>query len=138
MAVVSSRGRRALTRWKKIEAFQSGFTLLSLSIHTGRTHQIRVHLSHMGHPVVGDPLYGHGRKKWKKHPLFKKGILPDINRQMLHAERLGFVHPDQDRYLEFESPLPYDLNHAVLLLNSLDLQANANKGLDTDKKRTIL
>jgi len=138
MAVIPSGGRRALTRWKKIEEFQSGFTLLSITIRTGRTHQIRVHLSHMGHSVVGDPLYGQGQKKWKRHPLYKKGILPVINRQMLHAKRLGFVHPDQDRYLEFESPLPYDLDHAVLVLNSLDLQVNTNKELDTNKKRTII
>ena len=137
MAVVQS-GRRALTHWEKIEAFKSGFSLLSISISTGRTHQIRVHLSHTGYPVVGDPVYGQGLKRWERHPLYKKGILPTIKRQMLHAKNLGFMHPDQNRYLELESPLPNDLDHVILVLNWLDLQVNANKGLDTDKKRTII
>jgi len=127
MAVVPSGGRNALTRWKKIEEFQSGFSLLSISIHTGRTHQIRVHLSHSGHPIVGDPVYGHGLKKWEKHPLYKKGLLPRVNRQMLHARFLSFFHPDQNQYLEFESPHPQDMDHAVLVLNSLDFQVNDNK-----------
>lgn len=127
MAVVPSGGKNALTRWKKIERFQSGFSLLSISIHTGRTHQIRVHLSHSGHPIVGDPVYGQGLKKWKNHPLYKKGLLPRVNRQMLHARFLGFFHPDQNQYLEFESPLPQDIDHAVLVLNSLDFQVNENK-----------
>ena len=137
MAVASSGGKRALTQWKKIEEFQSGFSLLSISIKTGRTHQIRVHLSHMGHPVVGDPVYGFGRRWWKKHPLHKKGILSSIKRQMLHSKRLGFFHPDQERYLEFESPLPSDMDHAVLTLNWLDLQTKTNKELDMNKIRTI-
>ena len=136
MAVVPS-GRRALTHWEKIETFKSGFSLLSISIQTGRTHQIRVHLSHTGHPVVGDPVYGQGLKMWERHPLYKKGILPAVNRQMLHAKNLGFMHPDQNRFLELESPLPNDLDHVILVLNWLDLQANANKELDTGKKRTI-
>ncbi len=125
MAVALSGGKRALTRWKKIEEFQSGFSLLSISIKTGRTHQIRVHLSHVGHPVVGDPVYGYGRRWWKKHPLNEKGIIASINRQMLHAKRLGFFHPDQERYLEFESPLPEDMDHALLALNWLDLQTKS-------------
>ncbi len=138
MAVALSGGKRALTRWKKIEEFQSGFSLLSVSIKTGRTHQIRVHLSHIGHPVVGDPVYGYGRRWWKKHPLHKKGILTSIDRQMLHAKRLGFVHPDEKRYLEFESPLPDDMDHAVLILNWLDLRSKTNKELDINKLRTII
>lgn len=138
MAVSVSGGKQALTRWKKIEEFQSGFSLLEVAIKTGRTHQIRVHLSHIGHPVVGDPVYGYGRRWWNKHPLHKKGILPSINRQMLHAKRLGFIHPDQKCYLEFESPLPNDMDHVVLTLNWLDLQPKTNKELDIDKKSPII
>jgi 23S rRNA pseudouridine1911/1915/1917 synthase len=129
MAVALFGGKQALTRWKKIEEFQSGFSLLSISIKTGRTHQIRVHLSHIGHPVVGDPVYGYGRRWWNNHPLHKKGLLPSIKRQMLHATRLGFVHPEQERYLEFESPLPNDMAHAVLVLNWLDLQTKKTNNL---------
>jgi len=84
-----------------------------------------VHLSHIGHPVVGDPVYGYGRRWWKKHPLNKTGIIASINRQMLHAKRLGFFHPDQESYLEFESPLPEDMDHALLALNWLDLQTKS-------------
>lgn len=122
MAVALSGGKQALTRWKKIEEFQSGFSLLSITIKTGRTHQIRVHLSHIGHPIVGDPVYGYGRRWWNNHPLRKKGILPPIHRQMLHATRLGFIHPEEERYIEFESPIPDDMDRALLVLNWLELQ----------------
>jgi 23S rRNA pseudouridine1911/1915/1917 synthase len=137
MAVTPSGGKRALTRWNKIEEFQSGFSLLSVSIKTGRTHQIRVHLSHVGHPVVGDRVYGYSRRWWKRHPLYKMGIFTSIGRQMLHAKYLGFVHPDGERYLEFESPLPDDMDHAVLILNWLDLRSKTNKELDINELRTI-
>ncbi len=138
MAVALSGGKRALTLWQKIEEFQTDFSLLSISIKTGRTHQIRVHLSHIGHPIVGDPVYGYGQNWWKKHPLYKKGVLPQISRQMLHSRRLGFAHPDQKRYLEFEAPLPDDMDNAVLALKWLDLQDQANKELDINKKGTIV
>jgi len=119
MSVQPSGGRRALTLWQKIEEFHGEFSLLSVSIKTGRTHQIRVHLSHIGHPVAGDPVYGYGQRWWKRHPLYKKGLLPSIKRQMLHATSLGFVHPDSERYMEFEAPLPDDMAHAVRILQSL-------------------
>lgn len=120
MSVPASGGRRALTRWQKIEEFHDGFSLISVVIKTGRTHQIRVHLSHIGHPVAGDPVYGYGQRWWKRHPLYKKGVLPSINRQMLHARSLGFVHQDLERYMEFEAPLPDDMAHAVRILQSLN------------------
>lgn len=125
MSIRLSKGRRALTLWRKIEEFQSGFSLLSVSIKTGRTHQIRVHLSYLGHPVVGDAVYGHGPNQWKKHPFYRKGMLPSIKRQMLHSRCLGFIHPDQHRYLKFEAPLPDDMEHAVQALRWLDLEPAA-------------
>lgn len=123
MSVALSAGRRALTFWEKIQEFDSGFSLLSLSLKTGRTHQIRVHLSHAGHPVVADAVYGYGRKWWKKQALRQTGMLPSIERQMLHSSKLGFIHPDQERYLEFEAPLPDDMEQMVHALKLLDLQA---------------
>jgi 23S rRNA pseudouridine1911/1915/1917 synthase len=120
MTVVASGGRSALTQWERVREFGSGFSLLSVSLKTGRTHQIRVHLSHEGHPVVGDPLYGLGRNWWKRHPLVIKGLLPPVTRQMLHARRLGFVHPGQETYLEFEAPLPDDMAHVLSALKALD------------------
>ena len=112
-----------MTLWKKRSEFQTGFTLLSVTIQTGRTHQIRVHLSHAGHPVAGDAVYGYGRRWWKRHELFKKGILPPIKRQMLHALRLGFLHPGSQQYLEFESPFPEDMGNVLEILRQFDVKS---------------
>jgi 23S rRNA pseudouridine1911/1915/1917 synthase len=121
MAVApSGRGRHAVTVWTTEKVFRTGFTFLSVSLQTGRTHQIRVHLSHAGHPVVGDAVYGYGRKGWKRHPLFQKGLLPAVNRQLLHARLLGFEHPRENAYLEFEAPLPDDMNAVLQALERLD------------------
>lgn len=109
MAVLSEGGRAASTTWEKIEVFDFGLTLLGLTIKTGRTHQIRVHLSHLGFPVAGDPVYGHGRNWWKNHPLCKRGTIEPFGRQMLHARSLGLMHPDLDRFVEVEAPLPEDM-----------------------------
>jgi 23S rRNA pseudouridine1911/1915/1917 synthase len=122
MSVTYSGGRRALTLWQKAEVFDSYFSLLLVSIKTGRTHQIRVHLSHTGHPVVGDPVYGYGRNRWKRHPLYKKGLLPAVDRQMLHAKKLGFIHPVEGQYMEFEAPMPNDMDHVVQSLKQLNLR----------------
>ncbi len=99
-----------------------GFSLLSISIKTGRTHQIRVHLSHIGHPVAGDPVYGYGPKWWNRRPLKKKDVLPFIKRQMLHATRLEFIHPVDGKRMEFEAPLPGDMKRVLELLKRLDLE----------------
>jgi 23S rRNA pseudouridine1911/1915/1917 synthase len=123
MSVMPFKGKRALTRWQKIHEFQSGFSLLSISLKTGRTHQIRVHLSHIGHPIMGDPVYGYGRNWWKRHPFHQKGLLPPVDRQMLHSVRLGFIHPHLETYVEFEAPLPEDMESALGALKRLDLQA---------------
>ena len=121
MAVVLSGGREALTLWEKLTEFQAGFSLLSVSIKTGRTHQIRVHLSHMGHPVAGDPVYGHGPNWLKRRFPRKNGPMLNLKRQMLHSKRLGFVHPVNKSYMEFEAPLPEDMKHALEILEQLDL-----------------
>ena len=138
MSIALFGGRQALTLWRIIEKFHSGFSLLSISLETGRTHQIRVHLSHMGHPVAGDPVYGYGRNWWKRHPLSKTGMLPSISRQMLHAKHLAFVHPDHKRYLEFDAPIPDDMERAVRALKCLDLHTQADKELDISRKATII
>jgi 23S rRNA pseudouridine1911/1915/1917 synthase len=122
MSVLPSGGRRAVTFWTNIEEFPSGFSLLSVSIKTGRTHQIRVHLSHMGHPVVGDQLYGFGRRWWKRHPLSREGIMPLINRQMLHAFYLSFSHPGDQRHVEFEASIPDDMAQILHILRFSDGQ----------------
>jgi len=122
MAVVVSGGKTALSRWRKVMAFQSGFSFLSVTLKTGRTHQIRVHLSHIGHPVAGDPVYGFRRDRRKRHTTGQADLLPAFTRQMLHASRLGFIHPVTQSYMEFESPLPTDMNDALEQLKWLDMQ----------------
>ncbi len=91
MAVVDN-GKRAVTHFKVLERF-NGFTLLELILETGRTHQIRVHMKYIGHPLLGDPIYG------------PKNVVGDHG-QFLHAKTLGFIHPRTKEFLEFESPLP--------------------------------
>ncbi|HEX9897312.1 MAG TPA: RluA family pseudouridine synthase [Dehalococcoidales bacterium] len=93
-----SRGRKALTRYKVIH-FLGNYTLLEVMPQTGRTHQIRVHLTAIGYPVVGDAIYG------VKSPF--------LSRQFLHAHKLGFRLPSTGKYLEFTSPLPEDLEKAL-------------------------
>ena len=121
MTVVLSGGRQALTLWQKLAEFEMGFSLLSISLKTGRTHQIRVHLSHIGHPVAGDPVYGYGPNWWKRRFPKKNGPLLNLKRQMLHSKRLGFIHPVNKNYIEFEAPLPDDMKHALEILEQLNL-----------------
>jgi len=123
MSVVESGGRHALSLWRKVAEFQCGFSLLSVSIKTGRTHQIRVHLSHIGHPIAGDPVYGYRRDRRKRQTMRQAEFLPPFDRQMLHAGRLGFIHPVTQDYVEFESAVPYDMKHALDRLKSLDLHS---------------
>jgi 23S rRNA pseudouridine1911/1915/1917 synthase len=109
MSIQPSLGKRAVTLWQKLEEFKESFSLLSATIKTGRTHQIRVHLSYLGFPIVGDPVYGHKRNWWKKRLSLMGGILPHVKRQQLHAETLGFFHPDTGDYCEFRAPIPDDM-----------------------------
>ncbi len=116
MAVRDPGGKPALTRWQVMEAFRRGCSLLEVVIQTGRTHQIRVHLGHIGHPVVGDPVYGHGRNCWKALDL--PGLAGAVERQLLHARRLGFLHPLTQRRVAFEAPVPEDMQRACEALKA--------------------
>ncbi len=100
------RGKEAVTKWKVLRRFGVA-TLLELRLGTGRTHQIRVHLSSIGYPVLGDKTYG--RKT--EVELHKKRL--SIARQMLHAEMLGFRHPASGEYMEFASPMPEDMKEII-------------------------
>jgi 23S rRNA pseudouridine1911/1915/1917 synthase len=107
MSTRSPRGRPAATR--VVEATPLGaVTLIRVSIGTGRTHQIRVHLSDAGHPIVGDTLYGGTRR-----PAGRRGTSARLERPFLHAARLSFDHPADGRRLTFDSPLPDDLQRAL-------------------------
>jgi len=116
MSTRSRKGRRARTVWKVRERFR-GATLLDVRLETGRTHQVRVHCAAIKHPVIGDPVYGRGSGEIAVRR--GKG-LPDMvkksARQMLHAWKLGFVHPSTEEFLVFESPVPADMEEMVCFL----------------------
>ncbi len=103
MAVVSQGGRHAVTHYKVLRALGERASLLECTLETGRTHQIRVHLAHRGHPVVGDPVYARGRKP----------PVEGFARQALHACRLGFRHPVGGKILSFDSDLPDDMQRLI-------------------------
>lgn len=96
-------GRHAVTHYRVLETFKNN-TLVECRLETGRTHQIRVHMAYIGHPLVGDPVYGHKKQRFK------------LNGQLLHAKVLGFLHPENGKYMEFESPLPDYYNKIIELL----------------------
>jgi 23S rRNA pseudouridine1911/1915/1917 synthase len=121
MAVVKRGGKPAVTRWRVLEAY-GPVTLLELTLETGRTHQIRVHLAHSGWPVVGDPVYGGRGKKLlsldESERSLPKALLQCLPRQALHAVQLQLKHPASGRVLEFESAWPHDFGAAVELLRA--------------------
>jgi 23S rRNA pseudouridine1911/1915/1917 synthase len=120
MAVLKFGGREAVTKYRVIDRYRS-YDLIDVSLVTGRTHQIRVHLSHLGHPVLGDHEYS-GRLSWHRglfapeRPLGKL-LLSQINRQALHAKTLRLIHPITRKELQFEAPLPDDFSRILEILN---------------------
>jgi len=117
MSTRTKKGRMAITRWKKVEEF-NGCTLLEISPQTGRTHQIRVHLSSIGHPILGDPLYGRKGRPGALHDPVLKDCVKRMNRQALHAYRLGFNHPRTGERVSFVSPIPQDMKEVLEWLRS--------------------
>lgn len=107
MAIVRG-GRNALTLYRVRRAFER-FTLLDVELKTGRTHQIRVHLASLKHPVVGDETYGGGRDNTIQDPQLRARVR-NLKRHFLHAEKLGFIHPIKKGFMKFESPLPNELS----------------------------
>ena len=93
MCVTMQNSKNAVTHYSVIEEY-NGYSHVSLKLETGRTHQIRVHMAHLGHPVAGDLVYGHDKKS------------AELNGQCLHAIRIGFIHPIKNEYMEFSSDLP--------------------------------
>lgn len=108
MAVIHSESaREAVTHYFVVKQF-SGFTQLRLRLETGRTHQIRVHMAHIGHPVAGDPVYG------------PKKVITSLQGQCLHAGLIGFIHPRTGEYMEFEAPLPQYFTDFINTLRPLE------------------
>jgi 23S rRNA pseudouridine1911/1915/1917 synthase len=115
--VAESRGRHAVTHWRLVEEF-SAVSLIACQLETGRTHQIRVHLAHIGHPLLGDQVYGAGFKsKAAQLGEAARTALAQLGRQALHAVKLGFAHPVTGEALYFERPPPADF---LSLLGALE------------------
>ena len=114
MAVVEG-GREAITHYRVVERFRA-HTLLSCQLETGRTHQIRVHLNHIRHGIVGDPLYGPGLKLPKAAPPALVECLRSFKRQALHAAELAFVHPRTKKHVAFSAVMPEDMEELIAFL----------------------
>ena len=108
--VEGGRGKRAVTHWKRLNVLRDA-ALVECRLETGRTHQVRVHMASIGHPLLGDPVYGRSRKTHGK-------LLKELcfQRQALHATELGFTHPVSKNWLSFSSPMPADMQE---LFNAL-------------------
>ncbi len=120
--VKRSGGRRALTRYRVVERFAEGplAALIECRLETGRTHQIRVHLAAIGHPVIGDRTYGAGfATKAARLPEPARSLARAFPRQALHAFLLGFAHPVTGETMRFESPLPHDMADLVAAFRAL-------------------
>jgi 23S rRNA pseudouridine1911/1915/1917 synthase len=104
---LARRGKRAVTHWKRLEILQDA-ALVECRLETGRTHQVRVHMASIGHPLLGDPVYGRSGKTHGK-------LLNDLgfHRQALHAAELGFTHPVTKNRLSFSSPMPPDMQELI-------------------------
>ena len=122
MEVSNTKGKKAITNYKTIEIFENKNTptlsLLECNLETGRTHQIRVHMTYLGNNIVGDDKY---KKKFKKikniNPLLEKN-LNDLNRQFLHAKTIGFIHPTKNKKMIFNSILPQELEIILKILRN--------------------
>jgi 23S rRNA pseudouridine1911/1915/1917 synthase len=127
MSVLRSGGKSARTRYKVIEKFGPAerpfASLIECRLETGRTHQIRVHLTHLGHPLIGDPQYGRARTapKGKSDAEIRAfTVAADFPRQALHAFTLGFQHPSLHKTLRFEAPWPADFAELLTALRGLN------------------
>jgi 23S rRNA pseudouridine1911/1915/1917 synthase len=113
---VTAGGKHAVTEYEVLKEFDF-LSLVRLKLKTGRTHQIRVHLAHVGHPVFGDPTYGGRNDEWGGLPAKKsqqaKNLLKILNRQALHAKTIGFIHPKTKKTVKFDSDLPEDMREVL-------------------------
>ena len=123
MEVSQTKGKSAVTNYKTLEIFQNNkvptLSLIECKLDSGRTHQIRVHMTYKGNPIIGDKLYRKKNKKFKKIDMELNSMIKNIDRQFLHAKSLGFVHPSSNKEVHFEIPLPNDLLKLVKKLRNL-------------------
>lgn len=122
---VSPEGKEAVTRWRVLERI-GPFTLMEMKLKTGRTHQIRVHMSHQDWPLLGDPLYGRGRHRGLDLPPGLMETLEKFKRQALHAAELGFIHPMTGEFLKFTRDFPPDMTHILQTVRAVFGQSPGN------------
>jgi 23S rRNA pseudouridine1911/1915/1917 synthase len=129
MAVLRGRGKPARTRYRVVERFGDPVrpiaSLIECRLETGRTHQIRVHLTHLGHPLIGDPTYGHAHRPPRaktEAETIAFAAAADFLRQALHAWLLGFQHPSTHKPMRFESKWPEDFTALVAALRAISPQ----------------
>ncbi len=115
MALVHSGGKRAITHYKVIENYNNNIALVKCNLETGRTHQIRIHLSSIGCHLVGDDVYKGKKSSLKMPDDFKNEVL-NFSRQALHAYSLGFIHPITKQHLEFSTDFPEDMKNLLIVL----------------------
>ena len=124
MEVSSSKGKRAVTNYKTIETYENDKTptlsLVECKLETGRTHQIRVHMTHMGNSIVGDDKYKKKYKKLKNIDMGLESLISKLDRQFLHAKTLGFIHPKTGEEMIFSTILPQELNNLVKMLRNTE------------------
>ena len=114
---VRENGKFSVTHWRIMEEYRH-LSLLECRLETGRTHQIRVHLSSIGHPVLGDGVYGRFRQFARHYPENLRQILAEFSGQALHAKTLGFVHPRTNKHIHFDSQLPKDMQSVTSALRT--------------------
>lgn len=117
---VTSKGRKAITHWRRLRSFPPFATLLECQLETGRTHQIRVHMAHIGRPIIGDPLYGRAPRAGQMPDVAARTCLAELRsfrRQALHAAHIGFAHPVTGEALGFTSQLPEDIQTLIQIMD---------------------
>ncbi len=117
MAIVISGGKTAVTHYKTLKIFKNAVSLVQCNLETGRTHQIRVHLTSVGNALVGDKVYVKNHKTAVNLPQNLKKYVNEFPRQALHAKSLGFVHPRTKKFMQFDSELPSDMAELVQKLS---------------------
>ena len=124
MEVGVTKGKKAITNYKTLEIFENNKTptlsLVECKLETGRTHQIRVHMSYKGNNILGDKKYKKKFKKFKNIDINLENSIYKLDRQFLHAKTLGFIHPKTGKKLEFSSILPQDLEKILKILRNID------------------
>ena len=125
MSVRKDKGKIAITNYKTLKVFQNfnlpKISLVECELETGRTHQIRVHLSYKGNPILGDKSYGRSRKKFKKIDIDIEKKINNFNRQALHAKKLGFTHPSTGKEINFEGKRPDDFDQLIKSLKKASI-----------------